>query len=259
MNSAYTKLVKNLEYLKLNQMILHLDETIDFMTTNQLSFTDTLKKLTDYEIDMKEINMMKSMVKVGAFPHLKEIKDFDFEFQPSINESQILDFTTLRFIERQENIVFLGPSGVGKTHLATSIGIAAAKKRTSTYFIKCNDLIMNLKKANLENRLENRLKHYAKYKLLIIDEIGYLPIDKEDAKLFFQLIDMRYERKSTILTTNVTFKLWGDLFQDTKIANAILDRVLHHATVVNITGDSYRLKDHFVQEKTESNKREILK
>ncbi len=155
MNSSYNKLVQNLEYLKLKQMMIHLDKTINFMTNNQLSFTDTLIKLTDYEIDMKEVNMVKSMVKVGAFPHLKELKDFDFEFQPSINKQQILDFTTLRFLERKENIVFLGTSGVGKTHLATSIGIAAAKKRTSTYFIKCNDLIMNLKRAKLENRLEN--------------------------------------------------------------------------------------------------------
>src|SRR5699024_618991 len=119
MNNSYTKLINNLEYLKLKQMILHLDETIDFMTKNQLSFTETLIKLTDYEIDMKEINMMKSMVKVGAFPHLKEVKDFDFDFQPSINKQQILDFITLRFIELKENIVFLGPSGVGKSHLAT--------------------------------------------------------------------------------------------------------------------------------------------
>src|SRR5690625_4819654 len=200
---------------------------------------------------MKEISRAKAMVKVAAFPHLKEVKDFNFSFQPTVNQEQILDFTTLRFIERKENIVFLGTSGVGKTHLATSIGIAAAKKRTSTYFIKCNDLILNLKKAQVENRLEARLKHYTKYKLLIIDEIGYLPIDAEDAKLFFQLIDMRYEKKSTILTTNSNFKDWGEIFQDTKIANAILDRVLHHATVVNITGDSYRLKDHFQKEKSQ--------
>jgi len=230
-------------------MITHLDETIDFMNRNELSFVDALIKLTDYEIDMKEINMIKSMVKVAAFPHLKEIKDFDFSFQPSVNKEQILDFTTLRFIDQKENIVFLGSSGVGKTHLATSIGIAAAKKRTSTYFIKCHDLILNLKKAKLENRLETRLKHYTRYKLLIIDEIGYLPIDEDDAKLFFQLIDMRYENKSTIFTTNANFKSWGDIFQDPKLANAILDRILHHATVVNIVGDSYRLKDHIQTDK----------
>jgi DNA replication protein DnaC len=248
MTTNYQHLLHNLEYLKLKQMTLHLSEVIDFSVNNQMSFIDTLIKLTSYEIDVREQNMIQSMVKVGAFPHLKEIKDFDFNFQPSLNQQQILDFLTLRFIEKNENIVFLGPSGVGKTHLATSIGIAAAKKRTSTYFIKCHELIQNLKRARLENRLEARLKHYTKYKLLIIDEIGYLPIDAEDAKLFFQLIDMRYEKRSTILTTNVNFKSWDEIFQEPKLANAILDRILHHATVVTIVGDSYRLRNHLAKE-----------
>lgn len=244
LNSSYQQLLSNLEYLKLKQIITHLNETIDFSTKNELSIVDTLVKLTNYEIDVREQTMINSMVKVGAFPHRKEISEFNFEFQPSINKQQILDFLSLRFIEEKQNIVFMGTSGVGKTHLATSIGIAAAKKRTSTYFIKCNELILNLKKAKLENRLESRLKHYGKYRLLIIDEIGYLPIDKEDAKLFFQLIDLRYEKKSTILTTNISFKEWGEVFQDTKLANAILDRVLHHASVINIVGPSYRIKNH---------------
>lgn len=244
----YQQLIRNLEYLKLKQMVTHLDEVIDFGISNQLSFIETLIKLTNYEIDVREQNMIQAMVKVGAFPHLKEIRDFDFTFQPSINQQQIQDFLTMRFIEGNENIVFLGPSGVGKTHLATAIGIAAAKKRTSTYFIKCHELIQNLKRARLENRLESRLKHYTKYKLLIIDEIGYLPIDPEDAKLFFQVIDMRYEKRSTIFTTNVNFKSWDEVFQEPKLANAILDRILHHATVVTIMGDSYRLKDHLTKE-----------
>lgn len=250
MNSTYMQLVNNLEYLKLKQMIVHLDETIDFQTKNNLSFIDTLIKLTTYEIDFKETNMVKAMVKVGAFPHNKEIKDFDFEFQPGINKDQILDFASLRFLESQENIVFLGTSGVGKTHLATSIGIAAAKRRFSTYFIKCHDLLQQLKKAKLENRLDDRLKHFSKYRLLIIDELGYLPIDKDDSKLFFQLIDMRYEKKSTILTTNINFNSWDDIFYDPVIANAILDRILHHAHVVSINGNSYRLKDHFKSEES---------
>lgn len=225
-------------------MNTHLDEVIDFVTVNNLSLVDGLTKLTSYEIDFKEKNMIRAMVKVGAFPHHKELKDFDFSFQPSVNRQQILDFETLRFLETQENIVLLGPSGVGKTHLAVSIGIAAAKKRYSTYFIKCHDLIQQLKKARLENRLDDRLKHFGKYKLLIIDELGYLPIDKEDSKLFFQLIDLRYEKKSTILTTNINFSNWDDVFFDPIIANAILDRVLHHAHVVNITGKSYRIKEY---------------
>ena len=229
MTSTYTQLIKNLEYLKMKQMIVHLDEVVDFITKNNLSFVEGLTKLTSHEIDYKEVNMIRSMVKVGAFPHHKELREFDFSFQPTINQQQILDFETLRFLENQENIVFLGSSGVGKTHLAVSIGIAAAKKRVSTYFIKCHDLIQQLKKAKLENRLDDRLKHFSKYKLLIIDELGYLPIEKEDSKLFFQLIDMRYEKKSTILTTNINFNNWDDVFFDPIIANAILDRVLHHA------------------------------
>lgn len=251
MDSTYTQLNKNLEYLKMSQMVTHLDDTIDFINTNNLSFTEGLIKLTTHEIDFKEANMIRSMVKVGAFPHRKEVKDFDFDFQPSVNKQQILDFTTLRFLESQENIVFLGSSGTGKTHLATSIGIAAAKKRYSTYFIKCHDLLQQLKRAKLENRLEARLKHFCKYKLLIIDELGYLPIDKEDSKAFFQLIDMRYEKKSTILTTNINFSSWDEIFYDAVIANAILDRVLHHAHVVMINGKSYRLKNHIKQERTD--------
>ena len=191
--------------------------------------------------------MIKSMVKVGAFPHLRELKDFDFDFQPSINRQQIYDLETLRFVENKENIVFLGTSGVGKTHLAVSLGITAAKHRNSTYFIKCHDLIQQLRKAYIENRLEDRLRHFTKYKVLIIDELGYLPINKEDAKLFFQLIDRRYEKRSTIITTNIHFSEWDEVFCDAMTANAILDRVLHHAHVITITGKSYRLKDHLRQ------------
>lgn len=229
-------------------MQLHLDEVIDFVTSNNLSFTEGLIRLTTHEIDFKEANMIRSMVKVGAFPHQKGIEDFDFTFQPSVNEQEIRDFETLRFLEGTENIVFLGSSGVGKTHLAVSIGIVAAKKRYSTYFIKCHDLIQQLKRAKLENRLEARLKHFCKYKLLIIDELGYLPIEKEDAKLFFQLIDLRYEKRSTILTTNINFNSWDEVFCDPVIANAILDRILHHAHVINITGRSYRLKAYMDQD-----------
>lgn len=253
MSSTYMQLKHNLEYLKLNKMNERLDETLDYISKNNLSFTDGLIKMTQIEIDHKEVNMIKSMVKVGAFPHLRELKDFDFDFQPSINKQQIYDLETLRFVENNENIVFLGTSGVGKTHLAVSIGITAAKHRKSTYFIKCHDLIQQLRKANTENRLEDRLRHFTKYKVLIIDELGYLPIKKEDAKLFFQLIDRRYEKRSTILTTNIHFSEWDDVFCDAVMANAILDRILHHAHVITITGKSYRLKDHIKPREEEAN------
>lgn len=247
MNSTYTQLCANLDHLKLSQMKEKLDDTIDFISKNNLPFAEGLLKLCNYEVDFKEANASRSMIKAGAFPFQKGLDHFEFDFQPSINPEQIQDFTTLRFLEKQENIVFLGSSGVGKTHLATAVGIAAAKKRTSTYFIKCHELLQQLKRAKLENRLETRLKHFCKYKLLIIDELGYLPIDKEDSNLFFQLIDMRYEKKSTIITTNINFGDWESIFYDPVVANAILDRILHHATVVTITGKSYRIKDHMKQ------------
>ena len=166
-NSEYQRLVSHLTYLKMDMMIEHLDEVLDQISGQSLSFVEALNKLTQYEIDRKEINMINSMVKVAGFPHRRELKDFDFSFQPSINKEQIMDFSTLRFLENKENIVFLGNSGVGKTHMAVSLGIEAAKKRNSTYFIKCHDLIQQLRKANEENRLENRLKNYSRYKLLI--------------------------------------------------------------------------------------------
>lgn len=243
-NTTYTQLCSNLEQLKLTQMLVHLDEITDFVTANNLSFTEGLHKLSSYEVDFKEKNASKSMIKAAAFPFVKELKDFDFSFQPTINEQELKELTALGFLEKHENIVFLGPSGVGKTHLATAIGVAAAKRRVSTYFIKCNDLLAQLKRAKLENRLDARLKHFSKYKLLVVDEIGYLPINKEDSNLFFQLIDMRYEKKSTILTTNMNFNEWDGIFYDAVVANAIMDRVLHHAHVVTISGRSYRLKDH---------------
>ena len=165
MISTYQRLKDNLEYLKLKKASECLDEVIDFITANELSFTEGLLRLTDVEMDHRKTNLIKAMVKVGAFPFIKEVKDFDFDFQPSVNKAQILEFESLGFIDKKENIVFLGPSGVGKTHLATAIGIASAKKRNTTYFIKCHDLIMQLKKAKLENRLEDRLKHFNKYKL----------------------------------------------------------------------------------------------
>lgn len=182
---------------------------------------------------------------MAGFPKIKSLAEFEFDYQPSINKEQIYDLNSLRFIEKQENIVFYGNSGVGKTHLATAIGVTAAQNRNPTYFIKCADLMETLHKAQLEGRLQERLKKFTGYKLLIIDELGYLPITRDDSKLFFQLIDRRYERNSTIVTTNINFSQWDDIFGDPLIAGAIVDRLLHHATVVTIKGKSYRLQNFY--------------
>ncbi len=236
----YQELNKNLKDLKLYQISIKLSEYIEKINENKIGVAEALLELTNQELEVKNYNATHAMVKVAGFPHLKEVKDFDFNFQPKINKQQFLDFESLRFIEKNNNILLIGNSGVGKTHLATAIGIAAAKKRVSTYFIKCHDLISQLKKAHIENRLETRIKHFSKYRLLIIDEIGYLPIGEEEAKMFFQLIDMRYEKKSTIITSNINLSDWGKIFSDSLIASAILDRLVHHSSIVNILGNSYR-------------------
>ena len=209
----------------------------------KISFLDALFYLTQKEIEFKEQRASEFNIRIAGFPFIRTLDEFDFNFQPSINKNEILDLATVKFIEEKKNILFLGPSGVGKTHLATSIGIEAAKKRISTYFISCHDLITKLSIAHQENRLKDTLKTFNKYKLLIIDEIGYLPVDKNGANLLFQLITKRYEKSSTIITTNQQFSKWGEVFSDNILANAILDRLLHHSYVFNITGDSYRIKD----------------
>ena len=250
--SNYTKLINNLETLKLEKIKENIDYYIELVNSKEKDIVDSLYELTNLEISMIQERAIYSCVRTAGFPFIKTFEDFNFTFQPTINKEQILDFKNLRFIENNENIIFVGSPGVGKTHLATSIGIVSAKKRISTYFINCNDLIANLKKANDENRLLNRLNHYAKYKVLIIDEMGFLPIDGEGANILFQLINKRYEKHSTIITTNKPFGKWHEIFGDITLANAILDRLLHHSHIININGNSYRLKDKIYETSDEN-------
>lgn len=240
--SNYVKLLNNLENLELRNIKVNMDHYIEMVNSNEKSVVDAFYELSELEIKAKRERAMNACVKVANFPFIKTLDDFDFDFQPAINKQQLLDLETLRFIENNENILFVGTPGVGKTHLATSIGIECARNRYSTYFISFHELIAQLKKSLLENRLETRLKHFAKYKILIIDEIGYLPIDLDASNLFFQLIAKRYEKHCTIITTNSNFSKWPDIFGSPTIANAILDRLLHHSHIISIKGPSYRIQ-----------------
>lgn len=239
----YVKLLNNLEKLKLIKVKENLDNYIELINNKKKDIVESLYELTKKELEFKDEKAITALVRMAGFPYQKTFDDFEFDFQPGINKEEILDFKNLRFIENKENILFVGSPGVGKTHLATAIGIEAASNRYSTYFISCHDLISALKKANYENRLYDRIKNYEKYSVFIIDEVGYLPMDIEGANLLFQLINKRYEKHTTIITTNKPFGQWGELFGDNMIANAILDRLVHHSHIINITGKSYRLKD----------------
>ena len=241
--NTYNSLINNLEVLGLNRMKENIDKYLDMIADGSKTALDAIYELTEMEIGFKTEQAITGCVKVANFPYLKEINEFDFSFQPSIDKSKIMDLMTLRFIEKAENVIFCGTPGVGKTNLAVSIGIAAAKHRYCVYFITFQDLISQLKKASAENRLETRIKWFCRYKLLIIDELGYQKMDIDSANLFFNLIAKRYEKLSTIITTNSPFSKWADIFNEPVLTNALLDRLLHHCSVININGPSYRLKD----------------
>lgn len=239
----YNELENTLSILKLDKIKSILPFILDRKEFDNDKLIDTLLEMTKAEIEYRDERAKQINITVSNFLIKKDIKEFDFSFQPSIDKNKIMDLFTLRFIENSENILFQGLPGTGKTMLACCIGKEAASNRISTYFVNCNDLITDLRKAKFENKLEQKIKFYNKYKLLIIDEIGFLPLSKDDANMFFQLIAKRYETRSTIITTNISFSKWGETFNDAVLATAILDRLLHHSHIFQIDGPSYRTKD----------------
>jgi len=242
-NFAYERLHANLQHLKLDTIDTILDNYLEIAAKDGKTTLDVLDYLVDQEKKIKEASSQESRMRLAGFPVKKGFEEFDFEFQPSIDRYVISDLASLRFVHNAENVVFLGPPGVGKSHLAIALGIETVKAGLTVYFTRADTLVEKLKMANREDMLEGKLKTLAKYKLLIIDEMGYLPFDNEGAFCFFQLVSRRYERNSTIFTSNKSYGEWGDIFHDHVIAAAVLDRILHHCTTINIKGESYRLKE----------------
>jgi DNA replication protein DnaC len=244
MSSAQlARIQDNLKALKLYRTYELLDTRLEEASKDNLAYSDFLDNMLSEEVAAKKEKNIAMRTAMARFPFVKTLESFDFSFQPSIDKKKIKELATCRFVANGDNIIFLGPPGVGKTHLAVALGIKAVTEGYRTYFTQAMPLVASLSKAYAENRIEERLKFYCQPKLLVIDEIGYIPIDRHGAHLFFQLVSRRYEKGALILTSNRSFSQWNEIFGDPVIATAILDRILHHSTTINIKGNSYRLKE----------------
>lgn len=241
--SQLERLADHLKKLRLHKSSERLEALLQHAAANELPYADFLEQVLGEEVAAKRSQNITMRTAMARFPFVKPLETFDFSYQPSIDKKQVLSLASGHFIEHGDNVLVLGPPGVGKTHLAVSLGIKAIEVGYRVLFTTAAHLIAALTKAHAEGKLDDKLKLYTAPRLLIIDEIGYLPIERQGANLFFQLISRRYERGPMILTSNQSFSAWGEVFGDRVIATAILDRLLHHAVTLNIRGNSYRLKE----------------
>jgi DNA replication protein DnaC len=242
--STLDRIRSDLVGLKMPRALEALEQIVRRLEHAEINALEAIDILLAEELTLRENSRIKTALRMGRLATIKTLTGFDFAFQPSLDRDRILTLAQLGFVARSEVVHFLGPPGTGKSHLAVAIGVEAVKAGRSVYFCTLADLLGQLARAEREGRLQERIRFFCRPALLIVDEIGYLPVVQGGGNLFFQLVNARYERGAMILTSNRGFAEWGDVFGDPVVATALLDRLLHHAIVVQIEGSSYRLRQH---------------